>query len=254
MTDNKEEFIRLNQDGSCELVQTVRTPKAISAALAKRFADGLTLTTKDAFTVKYGTEAINTHIITNGKQPLCVAALPALNLLTHWELGNNGVLTPRFLNRDHDLHGKLMYAPAIWKLPPGMQIMFCTEVQPDEGIWISSYQKSWLLAFNERKQAYLLPLPNLYDDASVCMGEFDGKGGTLQASFEKAALQFYGAGWNADLSEDVKEPSKRMFRFGAASQGGLSQLPFVPFVTEYEWEEDCRRIGTVVSGMIGGLL
>ena len=251
MTDNKEEFIRLNQDGSCELVQTVRTPKAISAALAKRFADGLTLTTKDAFTVKYGTEVINTHILTNGKQTFCVAELPALNLLTHWELGNNGVLTPRFLNRDHDLHGKLMYAPAIWKLPPGMQIMFCTEVHPDGNDWISSYLKSWLLAFNERKQAYLLPLPNIYDDASVCMGDFDGKGGTLQASFEKAALQFYGAGWNADLSEDVKEPSRRMFRFGAASQGGLSQLPFV---MDYAWEEDCQRIGTVVSGMIGGLL
>jgi hypothetical protein len=256
-TDNtKDEYIRLNQDGSCELVQTSRIHKAISAALAKRFADGMSLTIKDVFTVKYGPkdsdhENIGVHVITTGKQTFCVAQLPALNLLTHWELGLGGLLTPGFLNRDHDLHGKLMYAPAVWKAPPGMRIMFCTEVQREGAYWYSSYQNSWLIAFSERKQAHLLPLPNLYDDASVCMGEFNGEEKNLQGSFEKATQQFYKAGWNADLSEDVAQPSRRLFRFEAAKEGGLVQIPPA---ADYKWEEDCQHIGTTVSGMIGGLL
>ena len=254
--NTKDEFIRLNQDGSCELVQTSRIPKTISAALAKRFADGMSLTIKDAFTVKYGPkdsdhENIGVHVITTGKQTFCVAQLPALNLLTHWELVVEGLLTPRFLNRDHDLHGKFMYAPAIWKSPPGMRIMFCSEMILVGGNWISGEAKSWLLAFNERKQAYLLPLPNLYDDASVCMGDFSGEEKSLQGSFEKATQQFYKAGWNADLSQDVAQPSRRLFRFRAAPAGGLVQIPPPD---DYKWEDDCRRIGTTISAMIGGLL
>lgn len=257
MTENNDEYLRINHDGSAELVRTVREPKSISQALAKRFADGVVITVKNAFKVPYGEpktlfETVDTHLIVDAKRTFCVAEIPALNLRSHWELTADQILVPKFINKDHDLHGKLMHAAALWTPPAGMRLLFINQIGSDRGVWFSN-ESSWLFAFNASKKAFLLPLPNVYEDGRICMGEFGGVGedNNIQSSLMLATRQFYGAGWNADLNAD-EACVQRLFRFKPSADGGIEQVG--PSANDPLWEKSCKSVGSTITALAGGLL
>ena len=251
MTDPIETYLRINPDGSGELVTTQRSPREITEPLARRLSADARFTLKNAFSCGYGEkdtphETVTTHVIHSPEQTFCIAELFVINLTAHWELRGDNILCPRFLNKDHNLYGRLLQASALWTTPFGMRLLFCTEMEEEGGGWLSNGKKSWLIAYDHDKRAYLLPLGNLYDDAAVCMGVFNGRADTLAESFELALKQFYHSAYNADLAMET-EKSDPLFRFKMADK--LTQEACI-----LPWEESCGRIGTHITAMAGGLL
>lgn len=71
---------------------------------------------------------------------------------------------------------------------------------------------------------FLLPLPNVYDDSSVCMGaNFTMRGPDLVGLLASVRDRFTTAPWNADLLGDRRANARRMFRVALPAGGGDPQ-------------------------------
>jgi hypothetical protein len=88
-----------------------------------------------------------------------------------------------------------------WEPFNGMTLMFMAKIHPD--CYIET-RKCFLLALDSGKRNFQLPLPNLYDDCSICMGDVDLVGGSLLEVFQKALVHFRSSPWNADLMDSDK--------------------------------------------------
>lgn len=83
----------------------------------------------------------------------------------------------------------------------------------------------YLFALNEGN-AYRLPIPNIYEDCSVCMGDYSPSAHNLISNLQGNLDQFLNSNWNSDLIVSGKENLKSMFRFTPLAEGeGFHQEP-----------------------------
>jgi hypothetical protein len=88
-----------------------------------------------------------------------------------------------------------------WVPVNGMSVIFMAKVETSLHI---ENRRCFLLAYDTKARNFQLPLPNIFDDCSICMGEYDNRGGSLLECFQKALTNFMNSPWNSDLMEGDK--------------------------------------------------
>jgi hypothetical protein len=135
-----------------------------------------------------------------------------------------------------------------WRPPEGLRLFFI-------GVWannrdmISAIPTCYLVARDSDRRTYLLPLPNLYEDGKICLGNFDSTTEMLRPTvfetFNRAIEIFDQSKWNTDLLEERRiVNSKRLFRF---TPEGESLPP------EGAWPPLCWRTNNTVYQFVGEL-
>lgn len=95
-----------------------------------------------------------------------------------------------------------------------------------------------LVAFDSSSKAYRLPLPNIFEDCKVCMGEYDPTGKNLHQTACISVDQFFGSPWNTDLLDDDRlNSSRELFRW-KPSGDKLDQV----YPAEH-WTTYCEKVG-----------
>lgn len=173
---------------------------AIAASLADQLSSTAVRVVKNLFLTP--TESIGLTASNNEVHLGC--RLNKLSLLTNWVVVD-GFLVPR---PDKDGGSRLKME---WEPHNAMTILFVARIEP--GLHIGD-RKCYLLALDSGGRNHQLPLPNVYDDCSVCMGEFDSQGQSYLECFQKALAQFRNAPWNADLmTGDKSVKLEKLVRF-----------------------------------------
>jgi len=96
-------------------------------------------------------------------------------------------------------------------------------------------QKCYLFALDSSGHAYRLPIPNIYEDCSICMGEYYPDTYSVCSLLSCQLNQFYMSNWNTDLMMAKQAELKAMFRFKPNTEGeGFYQLG-----VEGRWQDLC---------------
>lgn len=258
MPESTEKYVRINADGSSDFVTTTRSPRLISEAMARQFAGDASFIMRNVFEANLkGFPAFRSHLISTQASRTVVTRLPFIRLNCHFELMKDGMLSPKFFHRNQPEKEKFIKSSLQWSPPEDMILMFaCPLIGFNNPRITSSDSKPYLIAYNPQKQAWVLPLPNLYEDCSVCNGQFDGNGTSYQMAFEKCLQQFLLSDWNTDLINSTNAVyAQRMFRFVPAS-GETEQMNWHDDKAgdARSWQKFCTKVGTPVTVSVGGLL
>lgn len=120
--------------------------------------------------------------------------------------------------------------------PPGSMKLYVICFWESTFIINGAAPKIYLVAKDTTtRKTFLLPLPNLYEDARICLGneleDFIGKSGVDQLGLAIAKLQT--AKWNTDLLRSVHHEVESLFRF---DPDGKQLPPAAP------WTTACRAV------------
>ena len=101
---------------------------------------------------------------------------------------------------------------------------------------------NYLVAFNKKDGAgYRLPMPNLYDDCSICTGQYDHRGDSVLEAFKRNLDYIIASPWNNHIIKDYKEDQKhshQLFRWKPV-EAGFQTLP-----PEEPWATLCKHAGS----------
>lgn len=104
----------------------------------------------------------------------------------------------------------------VWATPADMDLRLGVQLEKSGNRYV------FLYAFLVAKAAdqggfFKLPVPNVYEDSRVCMGnEYSCPTGSLDASREHARAHFMAAPWNTDLLTNNRE-ARSLFRWSSDS-------------------------------------
>jgi hypothetical protein len=132
--------------------------------------------------------------------------------------------------------------PMVWEAPPEIRLVFVVRTECSEEY--ATIGGNWLFAFGQNRNAYRLPLPNLYDDCSICMGEFAQQYDTASECLTASLQQFNKSQWNSDLMP-ATEKSQKFFRFKPTDET-FETLP----VDAGDWTSLCAKVSTAVMDRI----
>lgn len=167
--------------------------------------------------------------------------LSSLNIHTTIEI-ENGIAVPTFTEDGDKIR-------LVWPVPDNMRLFLCGLVLPPD-LERTSYHcnKAFLYAFSGR-DAYLLPLANLYADGRICTGlrEREGEayfGPNAIESFYAMVQGFHASEWGAHLLNDQGDGSRvrarKFFRFKPTDSGFVA----LPGASGLDWVALCKSIGT----------
>jgi len=239
----EERFIKLKEDGTLEFVKMITEPRNINQAIIDRLGGKQIRYLKRAFTV--GERQCGLVLSLN--ECHVFAFMESITINTAYKLWPDKLLRPVFLgSRETSLEHPII--PAVWPIPLSMKLIFAAKVEN----FNSDTPKAttcYLMAVDTQKRFWRLPLPNLYDDLKMCMGQFDGVAHNAQQCFSLALSQMDQAQWNADLLDiDREAGSQHMFRFNP-TETGVDPVPF-----EGDWTIHCKKVSTAITELIGGAL
>lgn len=147
----------------------------------------------------------------------------------------NDVLVPVFASPT-DLE-----MPLVWKAPKDLKLIFAISTTfEEEEVSVSG---NWLFACRD-KWMYRLPLPNLHDECSICMGSFESGGATVTECILASIEQFSKSKWNADLMRTT-EQSQKFFRFKPTNE----TFQILPVAAE-DWTALCEKVSTTITERI----
>lgn len=137
-----------------------------------------------------------------------------------WDSSKDGVLGPAFESKDHPV------LALKWTVPANMRILLVVVVTKlPEGFFAASTQ--FVVAVDQQKRMYQLPLSNLYIDMKLCHGiRVSAQHKCSYNALMDALNQFEKSRWNADLFHDnpARLNATQLFRF-KATEKGFDQLP-----------------------------
>ena len=135
-----------------------------------------------------------------------------------------GIAHPVMSQRD----SSELYITVPWVPPPTMRLMLGVWIRP-----IHEARKSWLIAYDDKKDGYQLPIGNIYEDCALCLGGYDSFGPDTFGVLQKTINQFLKSKWNSDLySRDDR--ARRLFSF-APRDAGFEQIQHP------KWTECCQK-------------
>ncbi len=237
-----QSYVRLNPDGTSFIVRELYEQRDITQCILNQIASERSLLIKDAF--KIADWNINLVIKNEGMHAIC--RLPSLNLTAHYTTNSEKILVPVFMKENDERAANHVLIPAVWDIPDGMRLMFSAAVadwNTDDLPQTFPNQCCHLVAFNSSGQAWQLPLPNLFDDCSVCMGQFNGRGPTIQDAVGLALGQLHKSSWNSDLVEGKVPQSQSLFRFKMTDKA----VECVPLADGVKWESFCKKVSTPIT-------
>ena len=225
----KTEII-INADGTFSRRYTSEETVLLGEEIAASLSEGVSRVTRDVFAL----DDSPCHISRSEKETYVGTRLRKLTLNCPWQIRDN-VLTPAFCDKE------LPQLRLEWVVPSDMAILFVARVAQAPSIAVTKPDKSCFIAvtgtaLGDDNKCYLPPLPNIYDDSYICMGEFNGRHTTVMGAFELALNQFKSSPWNADLfNSDKQEKSNQLFRF--EPKDGNSYRKIAPS----NWRDLCYR-------------
>ena len=144
----------------------------------------------------------------------------------------NGVLVPMFASMT-DLE-----MPMVWQAPKEVRLVFVVRTETiEDTVEICG---NWLFAFNQNRNGYRLPLPNLHDECSLCTGQFESTYDSAAKAVAASLEQFNQSKWNSDLMRTVAQ-SQSFFRFRPTNET-FETLP----IAAADWTTLCDKVGTAL--------
>lgn len=190
----------------------IEVPDSALAPLTKRSAVGsLNLMTLQG----YGVASAN--VASDGSSAVWTVPIKEVLIRGGFKLVD-GIMLPHFAKKDTvDVNQMEM----LWTAPMPLFLVPMLSWNTRKSRW--SAPKLYFWARDTRGGYYKLPLPNIFDDGSVCEGREIGFFPTQLEAVMDALNTFRNSIWNADLWNMVEE-SQRMFRFKPTNDG-FQQLP-----------------------------
>lgn len=131
--------------------------------------------------------------------------------------------------------GKVMHMN--WTPPAGMRLRLLVYI-PNRKDKPPIYESVYLYAYTDTGTAFLLPLPNLYEDCRVCDGQRHKQNATHADCLIEALEGLETSKWNTDLWEE-KDKTFGMFRWAPNNEGFEQQPP-----TNNNWTVFCKKVST----------
>lgn len=243
-----EHYLRLNPDGTLQHVIIKITERNLNKDLLEVFGKKVARVTSNIVQV----EGQPFSIVATGTELYGFVVLKGLTLRTGFRMGLDKILRPVYPYKGDPYANKeegIDFAP-VWTPPASMKLVFAAKILEFN---MPSPTTSWnhccyLMAFSGIN-CWRLPLPNVYDNCDVCMGQFDGRGDSVLSAFMKAYDQFNNSTWNSDLLDTWRQTnSDALFHFKPTVDS------FEQCDTPNDWTRLCFKSPTTVSQIIGGAL
>jgi hypothetical protein len=241
----KEIEVILQPNGRAVRRTVIEEDTNIADAVATQLAAEAKKVLRNAFSM----DGLKVNLLIGGNEAYAMVKLPKLKLLCPWFVTESHMATPNFCSGS-DGNPPL---PVYWPVPADMKLVFAARVynagteQPST----RADQSCYLVSFDAGNNGWALPLPNLYADGAVCMGQFDGKAGDIQSAFALAYAQFQQSQWNSDLFGETKaQNAAKLFAFKVVDEKFVSQNP-----KQFNWQKPyCQRVETGVTTALRQLL
>ncbi len=248
----EKRYLRIDDSGNvesvCEEVNMVGTESKVLAMLA----EGSSRKMLNVFAV----DGNQCSVVSTSEKCHVICTINHINLNTKFKLFDDGILRPVFSHSEGDQDYPSFTGR--WSVPDNMILVLECRLTPagkfhdkTGGMWKShGNMVSHLMAFRPGiKNAWRLPTANVYEDGSICTGEFDGTANSIQASFEKAYRQFEKSDWNADLLDNKSAMgADSMFQFKLTKDSVEQVQP------PEAWERHCSKIATPISNLVAEVI
>lgn len=245
----EDSYVRFNADGSVEHVTETRSHRSLTADVISKIGSVAIRHVPNAF--KSGDDQAG--ILVSNAEMYAYKFMKVLNINSSFKVGEDKRLRPIYLNREEKAANPDLYPQFVgqWLVPPIMRLMFACKVQNEYSYVHIGYKSAcFLIAWDAEKRARRLPLPNLYDNCYMCMGEYSGKSSTVSGSFDKAVEQLDKSKWNSDLLESSRmSGSDAMFQFAPDADAGMVPLP-----CPANWKDFCPVAGNASFEILSNAL
>lgn len=238
-------YLRINSDGKTQCVREVVSEVDISETIINRLSENLTIKVPNAFVSR----KLNVNMTISNKECVLHCILPGLVIASPFSLHDDGILRPVFISRS-ELTNELIQAKLYWKTPNTMQLIFAARVRkmPDGVGWAAVPKQNFLIAYDPERRAYRMPLPNIYEDCTICTGDFSGVDSSLSGVFEKCMTQFENSGWNADLMGGRRSLADKIFMWKPTEdKSDFVQLPINEDI--FDWRTTCQKVSTATTNL-----
>lgn len=198
----------LEPDGQCFRITTKKEPVMLAENLAQALSGSVARYIPHAFVM----DGNQVHLIQTAKETYAAVELANLRIKCPWKMEKKEMV-PYF-------DGSAEENPVMtidWPVPDSFRMFFVSRIY--NGVQTRKDKANWLLMeFTEKREFYLLPVANVFEDGSICMGEFIGTPAefSLQAGLKLAYDQFRTSPWNADLFAGKAERCWGLISFTAA--------------------------------------
>lgn len=235
-------YLRFNPDGTSQYIVVTSLDRDLPAELMKQFGQSVQRTVRNVF----ANGGVPFSLTVTRNECYVYATLSELVIASHYKLGKDKILRPQFIDKDSDSKDLPLF-PARWKVPGNMRLVFASRIKYYKTATPKTVHDAgnWLMAFDDQMRVWKLPLPNLYDDSSLCMGTFAGVANDIQSASRLAFEQLIKSDWNSHLMNGANEHSDAMFKF----KPGEKEVECIPFTGD--WTKHCpMKVATAVTALI----
>lgn len=124
-----------------------------------------------------------------------------------------------------------------WVVPTSMRLYLCAHIT--SGLECT---EQFLVAIDQERKCYRLPVSNLYADCRLCSGRFANTSDSIVKLLQQCYTQFMGSSWNSDLYGDStplrRTSTKAMFSY-TVSTDKITQN-----IVPTKWTSLCEKVST----------
>lgn len=225
--------IILTEDNRVMLETRTRVEKVITSDTFRPLLDSFQLKLKSFHDLRHLPGFTVAHLCSSLKEHVWTVPIKTLTIRAPFAMLEGG-LVPSFGSKNDPL------LKLEWPVPPSLNLNLVISTVADGGEWCCA--KEWLLAFDENSAAWRLPLANLYEDASLCSGDWERTNPTSTGLLGVAIHQFVNSQWNQDLHDtgDMKKV-QALIRFDPKTEP-YTALP----VNTPDWRNLTRKVGSPI--------
>lgn len=240
-------YLKINEDGGIARVTVEEIPGSMNEDVFKSLSAKATRRVDNI--CRLNGEPVG--FLISGNECWCWSQLKTLPMHSHFQFTKDKkILTPKFVKLNETNDRTYPVFRCQWTPPADMQIIFAAKILGYETRTPKThYQQScFLLTYDGEGRCWKLPLPNIYNDLAICMGDFRGQSDSAVGAFSLALDQFGKSDWNSDLIEGQDTASAQLFRF-TPTEEGINSLAVEP-----KWQQYCKKIATPISMMMSQVL
>jgi hypothetical protein len=245
-----DHYVRFNQDGTVEFVTETRSNRNLNEDVISKIGSGAVRHVRKAFMH----DGSPVGLLVSAAETWGYKFMPNLKINCMFRIMGDKTLRPIYMHNDEKSSKVAEYPQFVadWVVPPSMRLMFASRIKMNPEPYCEYKNSCLLIAWDpSSKRAHRLPLPNLYDNCYMCMGEYNGRGASMEEAFGKAADQLDKSEWNSDLVTDSRiQGSDEMFQFKPSAEG--TAMESIPFTRR--WQDYCPVAGNVNIEILSGAL
>jgi len=179
-------------------------------------------------------------MVVQNSEIVLYAYIPYIKIRTFFKVvKSESALVPTWIKKDDAIDMELSWPPL-----QRMGLLFVAIVSPESSAGFRS-QHCYLAATSMKSKGFFrIPIPNIHEDARVCMGNAVSSGPSIIDTFSNAAENFQKSQWNMDLMHIHGEQTvAKYFSFNIKTQR--------PKVDEKsDWEKDFPKVSNAIFNRI----